>query len=105
MKILDEQKVIKAFEINISCPNVKEGGLIFGNDINYASLITDRVRNVTNKPIILKLSPNTANIAEFAKVAKENGADAVSAINTLVGAAFDIYTKKPKLTNITGGLS
>ena len=105
VKILDEQKVIKAFEINISCPNVKEGGLIFGNDINYASIITDRVRSVTKKPIILKLSPNTANIAEFARAAKENGADAVSAINTLVGAAFDIYSKKPKLTNITGGLS
>lgn len=105
VKILDEQKVIKAFEINISCPNVKEGGLIFGNDINYASIITDRVRSVTKKPIIIKLSPNTANIAEFARAAKENGADAVSAINTLVGAAFDIYSKKPKLTNITGGLS
>lgn len=105
VKILDEQKVIKAFEINISCPNVKEGGLIFGNDINYASIITDRVRSVTKKPIILKLSPNTANIAEFARAAKENGADAVSAINTIVGAAFDIYSKKPKLTNITGGLS
>ncbi len=105
VKALDSQTVIKAFEINISCPNVKDGGLIFGNDIKYAGLITNKVRSVTNKPIILKLSPNTANISDFAKIAKENGADAVSAINTLVGAAFNIYTRKPKLNNITGGLS
>jgi dihydroorotate dehydrogenase (NAD+) catalytic subunit len=105
VKTLTEQSVIKAFEINISCPNVKEGGLIFGNDIRYAGIITDKVRSATDKPIILKLSPNTSNISDFAKVAKENGADAVSAINTLVGAAFDINTRKPKLNNITGGLS
>lgn len=105
VKTLTEQSVIKAFEINISCPNVKEGGLIFGNDIRYAGIITDKVRSATDKPIILKLSPNTSNISDFAKVAKENGVDAVSAINTLVGAAFDINTRKPKLNNITGGLS
>lgn len=105
VNILNEQECIKGFEINISCPNVKEGGLIFGNNINYAAEITNKVRNATKKPIILKLSPNTSNIAEFAQAAKDNGADAVSAINTLVGAAFDINTKKPKLNNITGGLS
>ncbi len=105
VKILTEQPSIKAFEINISCPNVKEGGLIFGNDVKYAGIITEKVRSATDKPIILKLSPNTANISDFAKIAKDNGADAVSAINTLVGAAFDIYSRKPKLNNITGGLS
>ncbi len=104
-KILTEEETIKAFEINISCPNVREGGLLFGNDLNSVARITEKVRAVTNKPLIMKLSPNVSYIAEFAKVAKENGADAVSAINTLVGAAFNIFTRKPKIQNVTGGLS
>ncbi|OGU68566.1 MAG: dihydroorotate dehydrogenase B catalytic subunit [Ignavibacteria bacterium RBG_16_36_9] len=104
-KILTEEETIKAFEINISCPNVREGGLLFGNDLNSVAKITEKVRAVTNKPLIMKLSPNVSYIAEFAKVAKENGADAVSAINTLVGAAFNIFTRKPKIQNVTGGLS
>jgi dihydroorotate dehydrogenase (NAD+) catalytic subunit len=104
-KILTIDSTIKAFEINISCPNVREGGLLFGNDLNSVARITEKVRAVTNKPIIIKLSPNVSYIAEFAKAAKENGADAVSAINTLVGAAFNIFTRKPKINNITGGLS
>ena len=104
-RILTTEETIKAFEINISCPNVREGGLLFGNDLNSVATITEKVRAVTNKPIIIKLSPNVSYIAEFAKAAKENGADAVSAINTLVGAAFNIFTRKPKINNITGGLS
>ena len=104
-RLLTDEETIKAFEINVSCPNVKEGGLSFGNDLNSVARITEKVRAVTNKPIIIKLSPNVSYIAEFAKAAKENGADAVSAINTLVGAAFNIFTHKPKLHNITGGLS
>ena len=104
-RMLTEEETIKAFEINISCPNVREGGLIFGNDINAVAEITSRVRAATNKPIIIKLSPNVSYIAAFAKVAKENGADAVSAINTLVGTAFNIITRRPKIQNITGGLS
>ena len=104
-KILTTEDTIKAFEINVSCPNVKEGGLSFGNDLKSVATITERVRAVTDKPIIIKLSPNVSYIADFAKVAKENGADAVSAINTLVGAAFNIFTRKPKIHNVTGGLS
>jgi len=104
-KILTEEETIKAFEINVSCPNVREGGLSFGNNINSVATITEKVRAVTNKPIIMKLSPNVSYIAEFAKAAKDNGADAVSAINTLVGAAFNIFTRKPKIQNVTGGLS
>jgi dihydroorotate dehydrogenase (NAD+) catalytic subunit len=104
-RTLTAEEIIKAFEINISCPNVREGGLIFGNDLNAVAKITDRVRAVTNKPVIIKLSPNVSYIAAFAKAAKENGADAVSAINTLVGTAFNIITRKPKLQNVTGGLS
>ena len=104
-KTLDSEDTVKAFEINVSCPNVKDGGLIFGNDVNNVRVITEKVRAVTNKPIIIKLSPNTASIKDFAQAAKDEGADAVSAVNTLVGTAFDIYTKKPKIKNITGGLS
>lgn len=105
VKILEYEKSIKAFEINVSCPNVKDGGLIFGNDINWVGKITEQVRKSTSKPIIIKLSPNVPNISDFAAVAKKEGADAVSAINTLVGTSFDIYTRKPKIKNITGGLS
>lgn len=104
-KTLDGENTIKGFEINVSCPNVKEGGLIFGNDISSVGRITEKVRAVTNKPIIIKLSPNTSNISEFAKVVKDEGGDAVSAINTLVGASFNIWNKKPKIHNVTGGLS
>jgi len=105
VKILKDEKVIKAFEINVSCPNVKEGGLIFGNDVKSVARITELVRAETSKPIIMKLSPNVSNISDFAKAAKEGGADAVSAINTLVGTLFNIFTRKPKIHNITGGLS
>jgi len=104
-RILTTEETIKAFEINVSCPNVKEGGLSFGNDLNTVAKITEKVRAVTHKPLIMKLSPNVSYIAEFARIAKENGADAVSAINTLVGAAFNIFTRKPKIHNVTGGLS
>lgn len=105
VKILTTEDAIHAFEINVSCPNVKEGGLIFGNDPDQVSTITAVVKAVTSKPVFIKLSPNTARIADFAIRAKENGADAVSAINTLVGTAFNIWTRKPKIHNVTGGLS
>lgn len=104
-RILTNENTIHAFEINVSCPNVKEGGLIFGNDISSVGRITERVRAVTKKPLIIKLSPNVSRICEFAKVVKEEGGDAVSAINTLVGTSFDIWTHKPKIKNVTGGLS
>jgi dihydroorotate dehydrogenase (NAD+) catalytic subunit len=104
-RILTAEETIKAFEINVSCPNVKEGGLEFGNHVEAVGTITNKVRTVTSKPIIIKLSPNVSYISQFAKAAKENGADAVSAINTLVGTAFNINTRKPKIHNITGGLS
>ncbi len=105
VKSLNTEDTVKAFEINVSCPNVKDGGLIFGNNVNNVRIITEKVRAATSKPIIIKLSPNTASIKDFAQAAKDEGADAVSATNTLVGTAFDIYSKKPKIKNITGGLS
>lgn len=104
-KILTTEDSISAFEINVSCPNVKEGGLEFGNNLNAVGEITQKVKSVTNKPIFIKLSPNVSRISDFARVVKENGGDGVSAINTLVGTAFDVYSRKPKLSNITGGLS
>jgi len=104
-KILESYDTINAFEINVSCPNVKEGGLIFGNDLDWVGRITEKVRAVTKKTLIIKLSPNVSKISDFAKIVKEEGGDAVSAINTLVGTAFDIWTRKPKIKNITGGLS
>ncbi len=105
VNILKGEETIKAFEINVSCPNVKEGGLEFGNDINAVGRITEKVRAATNKPIIIKLSPNVSRISDFAKTVKQNGGDAVSAINTLVGTSFDINTRRPKIKNVTGGLS
>ncbi len=104
-KILTSDETIKAFEINVSCPNVKDGGLQFGNDVKAVGNVTSKVRAVTNKPLIIKLSPNVSYISEFAQVVKDEGGDAVSAINTLVGTAFNIFTKKPKIFNINGGLS
>ncbi len=104
-KILTEEERIDAFEINVSCPNVKEGGLQFGNDVKAVGIITEKVKAATEKPVIIKLSPNVSYISEFARVVKKEGGDAVSAINTLVGTAFDIYTGRPKIKNITGGLS
>ncbi len=104
-RLLTDENFIKAFEINVSCPNVKEGGLQFGNDPKAVGTITQRVKAVTNKPVIVKLSPNVSNISEFAKVVKDGGGDAVSAINTLVGTSFNIISRKPKIKNVFGGLS
>lgn len=104
-KILTNEDAITAFEINVSCPNVKQGGLQFGNNLRAVGDITAGVKAVTNKPVIIKLSPNVSYISEFAKVVKDEGGDAVSAINTIVGTAFNINTRKPKIHNINGGLS
>lgn len=104
-KILTTEESISGFEINVSCPNVKEGGLQFGNDVNAVARITEKVKAVSTKPIIIKLSPNVSYISEFAKAVKSAGGDAVSAINTLVGTSFNIFTKKPKIFNVNGGLS
>jgi dihydroorotate dehydrogenase (NAD+) catalytic subunit len=104
-RILTSEETINAFEINVSCPNVKDGGLQFGNDVKAVANVTSKVREVTNKPLIIKLSPNVSYISEFAQAVKDEGGDAVSAINTFVGTAFNIFTKKPKIFNVNGGLS
>ncbi len=105
VETLDGDDSIGWFEINISCPNVHGGGLAFGTNPENAAAVTKAVRKVTDKPIIIKLSPNVTDIAEIAKACEDAGADGVSLINTLLGMKIDLKTKKPLLANKTGGLS
>jgi dihydroorotate dehydrogenase (NAD+) catalytic subunit len=102
---LGEEKGIDGYEINVSCPNVKEGGLQFGTNCRMTEEITARLRRLTTKPLIIKLTPNVTSVAEFARAVEGAGADAISLINTLVGMAVDVRTRKPKLSTVTGGLS
>ena len=96
---------IAALELNISCPNVKDGGIIFGTDPRAAADVTNAAKRSTSKPIIVKLSPNVTDITAIAKAVVDAGADALSLINTLMGMQIDINTWRPTLGNITGGLS
>lgn len=96
---------VDMIELNISCPNVKDGGMAFGAKPEVAGAVTKAVREVTTKPLIVKLSPNVTDIVHIAKVVEENGADAVSLINTLLGMAIDIKKRKPVLGNTFGGFS
>ncbi|NWF36107.1 dihydroorotate dehydrogenase [Mariprofundus sp. KV] len=100
-----EDSPVTAIEINISCPNVKEGGVHFGNDPRMAARVVEAMRPHTSKPLITKLSPNSADIAETARLVIEAGSDGLSVINTLVGMAVDIESRKPVINNISGGLS
>jgi len=102
---LDREEGIDAYEINLSCPNVKEGGLTFGKNPAEVFRITQNVRLHTKRPLIVKLTPNVTSIGDLAQAAVEGGADILSAINTLVGMAVDVKTRKPILGKITGGFS
>lgn len=102
---LDPVTGIAALEVNISCPNVKKGGIAFGSDPTSAAEVTKAVKNATSLPVIVKLSPNVSDIAAIAREVEGAGADALSVINTLLGMAIDIKKKKPILGNIMGGLS
>ncbi len=102
---LFDQSPVDAIEINISCPNVKEGGVTFGNDPDMSARVVEACRSVTKKPIITKLSPNQTNIADNAKRCIEAGSDAFSVINTLMGMAIDTKTRTPIIGNVQGGLS
>lgn len=104
-KILNKEPMVKGIEINISCPNVKKGGMQFGIDPDSTGEAVETVRKATSLPIIPKLSPNVTDIAAIAKAAQESGADAISLINTLVGMAIDIETRGSRLGTKTGGLS
>jgi dihydroorotate dehydrogenase (NAD+) catalytic subunit len=96
---------IPAIELNISCPNVKKGGMVFGTNLDAAREVTKAVRAAYSKILIVKLSPNVTNIVDFARVVEEEGADSISLINTLLGMSVDIAGMKPSLSTITGGLS
>jgi dihydroorotate dehydrogenase (NAD+) catalytic subunit len=96
---------IPAIELNISCPNVRMGGMAFGTNTDSAREVIRAVRAVYSKVLIVKLSPNVTNIVDFARIAEEEGADSISLINTLLGMAVDIRTMKPSLSTVTGGLS
>ncbi|MCI7261493.1 MAG: dihydroorotate dehydrogenase [Selenomonadales bacterium] len=96
---------VAAIELNVSCPNVKEGGIVFGTDPKAAAAVVKAAKAKTDKPVILKLSPNVTDIVTMAKAVEDAGADVISLINTLLGMEIDINTRKPTLGNITGGLS
>jgi len=102
---LSRAQGVHALEVNVSCPNVKKGGLSFGSDPKAAAEVTRRVKADTDLPVIVKLTPNVTDIAAIAQAVEEAGADAVSLINTLTGMSIDLKTGTPHLKNITGGLS
>jgi dihydroorotate dehydrogenase (NAD+) catalytic subunit len=102
---LDAIAEVAGIEVNISCPNVKHGGIVFGTDPKAAYSVVRAVRAATKKPLIVKLSPNVTDIVEMASACAEAGADALSLINTLTGMAIDLKTRRPALANVTGGLS
>ncbi len=105
VRFLNDAEGIDLYEINVSCPNVKEGGIAFGQDPEKLCRITDRIRQISAHPIIMKLSPNVTDIAEMARAAEAGGADAVSLINTLTGMQIDVERRRFVLANRTGGLS
>jgi len=104
-RIVDQAEGVAGVEINISCPNVKKGGMAFGGDPRMTSEVVSAVRKATRLPVIPKLSPNVADIAVFARASEEAGADAVSCINTLLGLVVDVEARRPRLAFGTGGLS
>ncbi|MEI6891715.1 MAG: dihydroorotate dehydrogenase [Pontiella sp.] len=105
VEMLDDEETVSAYEINLSCPNVKEGGSAFGTDVATFSSVIDLVRAKTKKPIIPKLAPNVPNIGAFAKAAEDCGADAIAIMNTMPAMAINIDTLEPELANTFGGLS
>ncbi|MBR5903114.1 MAG: dihydroorotate dehydrogenase [Clostridia bacterium] len=102
---IDSEEQVAFIEVNISCPNVHNGGMSFGADAKAAEEVTRAVKAVTTKPVIMKLTPNVTNIAEIAKACEAAGADGVSLINTLLGMRIDLKKRRPLLANTTGGLS
>ncbi len=102
---LDGVPGIAALEINISCPNVKQGGMIFGTDAVMAARVVEAVRRAASLPLITKLTPNVTRIADIARAAVDAGSDMLSCINTVAAMAVDIFSRRPKLANVVGGLS
>jgi dihydroorotate dehydrogenase (NAD+) catalytic subunit len=104
-RILSEAEGVAAIELNISCPNIKEGGIQFGCSLNGTFDVVSAVRKVTSLPIIPKLTPNVTDVASFARASEEGGADAVSLVNTFLAMVIDVETRRPRISNILGGLS
>lgn len=104
-RILSDADGVAALELNISCPNIKEGGITFGCSLNGTFDVVSAVRKVTRLPIVPKLTPNVTDVSSFARAAEQAGADAVSLVNTFLAMAIDVETRRPKLSNIVGGLS
>jgi len=104
-RILSGEEGVAALEINISCPNIKEGGINFGCDLASTFAVVSAVRRVTALPLIPKLTPNVTSVASFAQAAEEAGADAVSLVNTFLAMVVDVETRRPVLSNVMGGLS
>ena len=104
-RILSDAEGVHALELNISCPNIKEGGITFGCSLHGTFDVVSAVKKVTHLPVIPKLTPNVTDVASIAKAAEEAGADAVSLVNTFLAMAIDIETRRPKLSNVVGGLS
>src|SRR5438132_9950649 len=104
-RILSDADGVAAIELNISCPNIKEGGITFGCSLPGTHAVVSAVRKVTHLPIIPKLTPNVADVSSFAKAAEDAGADAVSLVNTFLAMVIDVETRRPKISNIVGGLS
>jgi dihydroorotate dehydrogenase (NAD+) catalytic subunit len=104
-RILSDAEGVAALELNISCPNIKEGGITFGCSLNGTFEVVSAVKKVTRLPVIPKLTPNVTDVASFARASEEAGADAVSLVNTFLAMAIDIETRRPVLSNIVGGLS
>ena len=102
---MDQQDIVGIIEVNISCPNVKHGGLSFGTDPKQAAEVTKAVKAACQKPVYVKLSPNVTNIVEIAKAVEQAGADGIVAINTLLGSRFDLKTGRPIIANVAGGFS
>ncbi len=104
-RILSDVDGVAALELNISCPNIKEGGITFGCDLTNTAAVVTAVRAATRLPIIPKLTPNVTDVASFARAAEESGADAVSLVNTFLAMAIDVERRRPVLSNVMGGLS
>jgi len=104
-RILSDVEGVHALELNISCPNIKEGGITFGCSLHGTFDVVSAVKKVTHLPVIPKLTPNVTDVASIAKAAEDAGADAVSLVNTFLAMAIDVETRRPKLSNIVGGLS
>jgi len=102
---LNDAEGIAAYELNVSCPNVHAGGMIFGTDAGSLEYLVHRAKSAARRPLIVKLSPNVTSVAHMAQIAANAGADAVSLVNTFLGMAVDPETRRPRLSNITGGLS